>query len=259
MADRDGDGSVHTTQPPSPATSRRLHPQNRHQSSLDPDEQTPLLRTSRSRIRIHAGAVSPRVPRLSRNNSSMGQNPHHIRNPSWGQRLIHALSDRQESTSESKGSLFPDERVWYDQFTSTDWVHDTIADSHRVKALRARKDFWGRVRVVFDGSQGWILSALVGFVVALIAYVVNVSESTVFDWKDGYCSSAWYLDEKVSWPPCESLLQRANSTRNAVPKDLAKIGNRGPRLLITTRLERMPPNSLSTSLESSGSHSSPAG
>jgi chloride channel 3/4/5 len=205
MTDRDGDGSVHTTQPPSPVTSRRLHPQNRHQSSLDPDEQTPLLRTSRSRIRIHAGAVSPRVPRLSRNNSSMGQNPHHIRNPSWGQRLIHALSDRQESTSESKGSLFPDERVWYDQFTSTDWVHDTIADSHRVKALRARKDFWGRVRVVFDGSQGWILSALVGFVVALIAYVVNVSESTVFDWKDGYCSRAWYLDEKKCCPkgPCE--------------------------------------------------------
>ncbi|GJN66569.1 hypothetical protein PLICBS_000587 [Purpureocillium lilacinum] len=100
--------------------------------------------------------------------------------------------------SESKGSIFPDERVWYDQFTSTDWVHDTIADSHRVKALRSRKDFWGRVRVAFDGSQGWILSALSGFVVALIAYTVDVSESTVFDYKDGYCARAWYLDEKVS-------------------------------------------------------------
>ena len=34
--------------------------------------------------------------------------------------------------------------------------------------------------------------------VALVAYAVNVSEVTVFDFKDGYCSSRWYLSEKVS-------------------------------------------------------------
>ena len=100
--------------------------------------------------------------------------------------------------AESKGSLHPEERVWYDQFTSTDWVHDTIADSHRVRALRSRKDFWGRLRVALDGAQGWLLSALVGCLVAVVAYCVNVSEAVVFDYKDGYCSTAWYLNEKVS-------------------------------------------------------------
>lgn len=99
--------------------------------------------------------------------------------------------------SESKGSIFPDERVWYDQFTSTDWVHDTIADSYRARALRSRKDFWGRVLKTVDGSQGWILSALCGCLVALIAYTVDVAESVVFDFKDGYCTKAWYFDEKV--------------------------------------------------------------
>ncbi len=99
--------------------------------------------------------------------------------------------------AESKSSLLFDERVWYDQFTSTDWVHDSIADAYRVKALRSRKDFWGRVRVLFDGAQGWILSALVGFTVAVIAYVVNVTEAVAFDYKDGYCSRGWYLTEKV--------------------------------------------------------------
>jgi chloride channel 3/4/5 len=105
---------------------------------------------------------------------------------------------------ESKSSLYPDERVWYDQFTSTDWVHDSIADAYRVRALRSRKDFWGRVNRLFDGAQGWILSALVGFVVAVLAYTVNVSESTVFDFKDGYCAKAWYLSEKRCCPlgPC---------------------------------------------------------
>lgn len=88
--------------------------------------------------------------------------------------------------------------MWYDQFTSTDWVHDTIADSYRVKELRSRKDFRGRVYRAFDGAQGWILSALSGLIVAIMAYTVDVAESTVFDFKDGYCAGAWYLNKRVS-------------------------------------------------------------
>lgn len=123
---------------------------------------------------------------------------HHNRGNSWGTRLINAFSDRQESSmADSRGSLYPDDRVWYDQFTSTDWVHDSIADAYRVKALRSRKDFWGRVYVLFDSAQGWLLSALVGFIVAVLAYVVNVSEATVFDFKDGYCARGWLINEKV--------------------------------------------------------------
>lgn len=122
---------------------------------------------------------------------------HHSRHPSFGQRLIQALSDRQETTTESKGSIYPDERVWYDQFTSTDWVHDSIADAYRVKALRSRKDLWGRMYAAFYATQGWILSALSGFIIAIIAYLVNVSEATMFDFKDGYCRKTWYLSEVV--------------------------------------------------------------
>jgi chloride channel 3/4/5 len=99
--------------------------------------------------------------------------------------------------AESKGSIFPDERVWYDQFTSTDWVHDTIADSYRVKAIQSRRDFWGRAYAIYDASQGWILSALCGFLIAIVAYIVNITEATIFDFKDGYCARAWYLSERV--------------------------------------------------------------
>lgn len=94
----------------------------------------------------------------------------------------------------------PDDRVWYDQFTSTDWVHDSIADAYRAKALRSRKDFWGRVYLFFDGAQGWILSAVVGFTVAVLAYVINVTEQVLFDWKDGYCAAGWYFSERRCCP-----------------------------------------------------------
>ena len=99
--------------------------------------------------------------------------------------------------AESKGTLLPDDRMWYDQFTSTDWVHDNIADAYRLKALRSRKDFWGRVYAVYDASQGWILSGVCGFVIAVIAYAVDVTESVFFDFKEGYCTQAWYLNKRV--------------------------------------------------------------
>ncbi|KAH6627701.1 chloride channel [Chaetomium tenue] len=197
--------------PSSPTNVRRPRPNmSRRPSTNEPiDERSPLLGAARpSRIRIHSAHGSPRVPLLSRNQSyadSVRSIRHHSRANSWGTRLMHALSDRQESSmADSKGSLYPDDRVWYDQFTSTDWVHDSIADAYRVKALRSRKDFWGRIYVLFDGAQGWLLSALVGFIVAVLAYVVNVSEATVFDLKDGYCVRGWLVNEKKCCPhgPC---------------------------------------------------------
>lgn len=105
----------------------------------------------------------------------------------------------RDSLRESKNFAEPDDRVWYDQFTSTDWVRDSIADAYRVKALRSRKDIRGRIKALFDGTQGWILSALVGFLTATIAYCVDVSEAPVFDWKYGYCSEGFFLSEKVCW------------------------------------------------------------
>lgn len=133
---------------------------------------------------------------------------HHSRAGSWGQRLVSALkTDRnyKDSMRESKSSLYPDDRVWYDQFTSTDWVHDSIADAYRVKALRSRTDVRGRIQSFFDGAQGWILSAVVGFITAVIAYVVDVAEAPVFDWKDGYCSGGFLISEKVSLVHLSSL------------------------------------------------------
>lgn len=125
----------------------------------------------------------------------------HSRRGSWGGRLMTALAQHQDdSMIESKSSIYPDDRVWYDQFTSTDWVHDSIADAYRAKALRSRKDFWGRIFLMFDGAQGWILSALVGFSVAVIAYIINISEQLMFDWKEGYCSTSWALSEKRCCP-----------------------------------------------------------
>jgi chloride channel 3/4/5 len=93
--------------------------------------------------------------------------------------------------------MYINDRVWYDQFTSTDWVHDNIADAFRVKALRNRKDFRGRLRVMFDAVQGWILVAIIGCITAMLAYFITRTEGILFEFKEGYCSYAWYLNRKL--------------------------------------------------------------
>ncbi|RMD43354.1 hypothetical protein DV735_g1738, partial [Chaetothyriales sp. CBS 134920] len=85
-----------------------------------------------------------------------------------------------------------EDRVWYDQFTSTDWVHDSIQDGHRVLELRRQKGIRGKLHVWADSVQGWILVAIIGCLTAAIAYFVDVTESTIFDLKRGFCRGAWY-------------------------------------------------------------------
>ena len=133
-------------------------------------------------------------------NGSIKLPKNHSRSSSWGVRLASAVSSSWRRNTldgglaDSKyGSIFTDERVWYDQFTSTDWVHDSIADNFRVRDLRARKDLRGRLYAWFDGAQGWILVAIIGCLTASVAYFVDVTETSIFDVKNGYCSDGWWF------------------------------------------------------------------
>lgn len=153
-------------------------------------------------------ASSPGTPRpgFKRHNSQLPTSSRlrHSRagsfSQSFSQRLVTALGERraglEESMHSAKASFLQDNRVWYDQFTSTDWVHDNIADAYRVKALRNRKDIRGRLLAWFDGAQGWVLVALIGVLTAVCAYFVNTTETTLFDLKQGYCTTGWLKSRK---------------------------------------------------------------
>ncbi|POR32157.1 H(+)/Cl(-) exchange transporter 3 [Tolypocladium paradoxum] len=71
MADREGGNPI--SQPPSPRTTRQPVSMNRLHSGSEPDERSPLLAYSRSRVRIQSGTNSPRIPQLSRNQSYTGK------------------------------------------------------------------------------------------------------------------------------------------------------------------------------------------
>ena len=163
-------------------------------------EHTGLLGPGHDTIRKYGESmpVSPRSRQLSRVNSSTGSlrrrrfsstRPSGNTSPVW-----HRSSGlRTPKLSQVLiGTLSKEDRLWYDQFTSTDWVHDSIADGYRILELKKMKGLRGRLALLLDSAQGWILVAIIGVLTALIAYFVDVTESTIFDLKRGFCKDAWY-------------------------------------------------------------------
>lgn len=200
--------SIHT--PTSPAAVRRLHSarpsdvdlRSRRTSRLHMDEHSSLLAFPEGLPRNNVSEPNTSIPHFSRRQSVSGSiriPRNHSRASSWGFRGAGGTGPDRRSgeagLAESRILFPPDERVWYDQFTSTDWVHDSIADGFRLRDLRARKDIRSRIYAWLDGAQGWILVALIGCITAIIAYFVNVTETALFGIKEGYCDGRWYYSK----------------------------------------------------------------
>ncbi|TFK75368.1 hypothetical protein BDN72DRAFT_954992 [Pluteus cervinus] len=91
-------------------------------------------------------------------------------------------------------------RVWYSSFTSVDWLHDAIKDSLRYSRLRKRKSVRARIRLAVDRSMGWIIVTIVGFLTAIVAFLVVRSEQFLFDLKEGYCLDGWWKAKRFCCP-----------------------------------------------------------
>ncbi|OQV00247.1 hypothetical protein CLAIMM_05771 [Cladophialophora immunda] len=165
-------------------------------------EESALLEGDHRSVRRYTESMpeSPKSRQLSRVNStsdSLRRRRYYSARPSGNTSPVwmrnSGLRTPKLSSSMLAGSLSKDDRLWYDQFTSTDWVHDSIADGYRVLDLKKRKGWRGRLGLLLDSAQGWVLVALIGVVTAGIAYFVDVTESAIFDIKRGFCRGAWYL------------------------------------------------------------------
>ncbi|KAJ7579113.1 chloride channel [Mycena floridula] len=97
-------------------------------------------------------------------------------------------------------------RVWYSSFSSIDWLHDAIKDSVRFSKLRKRKSVRARARLLLDKSLGWIIVTIVGFITAIIAFLVVRSEQWLFDLKEGYCRESWWRAKRLCCPPVDETV-----------------------------------------------------
>nr|OQO22701.1 hypothetical protein B0A51_10811 [Rachicladosporium sp. CCFEE 5018] len=86
------------------------------------------------------------------------------------------------------------ERLPYNDYTTIDWLHDLVKDSYRLRFIHNRKGFRFKLISLFDEASGWIAAALIGTLTACVAFVVDVTEATVSDWKLGYCTRNPFLN-----------------------------------------------------------------
>ena len=91
-------------------------------------------------------------------------------------------------------------RVWYSSFTSVDWLHDAIKDSTRLYRLRRHKSVGGRMRNATDRMMGWVIVTIVGFLTAVVAFLIVRSEQWLFDIKYGYCATGWWKARRFCCP-----------------------------------------------------------
>ncbi|KAK2740077.1 hypothetical protein FQN55_009026 [Onygenales sp. PD_40] len=210
-SDYDDNPRVTLTSPPSPSSRRD---QTTRFSELDirsrlprrlqeMDERTGLLAASGDGSRTYT-SIPPRPDGFHRHPSTTGSlriPKNHSRANSQAVRFGQngaewTRTDTGDFSKSSMGASFLDDRVWYDQFTSTDWVHDSIADGIRLRQLRSRKDIRGRILAWLDGAQGWILVAVIGCLTACVAYFVDVTENAMFDIKEGFCTESWFFSRR---------------------------------------------------------------
>ncbi|CAG8546478.1 15064_t:CDS:10 [Funneliformis mosseae] len=97
--------------------------------------------------------------------------------------------DKQALVSEGSGI-----RVWYDDYTTIDWIHDYVKERIRVRKLNSIKGIRGWIIQTYDGAQGWILVFLIGIVTACFAASVDIAAEWGYDLKEGYCTTSFRLN-----------------------------------------------------------------
>ncbi|KAI0396411.1 voltage gated chloride channel [Xylariaceae sp. FL0594] len=148
----------------------------------------------------------------SRSASVSLQQPQPLRRPSsLNSRYSYAVStaERGEDGSAPAETAQIEEEIAeikrYEDFTTIDWVQDAAQERLRRKARRRKtaglydhgKRSWRyELRESYDAAQGWIVYTLIGAAIGLNAAFLNIITEWLSDAKIGYCTTAFYLNEK---------------------------------------------------------------
>lgn len=66
--------------------------------------------------------------------------------------------------------------------------------------LRKRRSLRGRMANAVDRSIGWVVVTIVGFLTAILAFVIVRLEQWLFDIKEGYCNDGWWKAKRFCCP-----------------------------------------------------------
>lgn len=120
----------------------------------------------------------------------------------------------------------------YEDFTTIDWIQDSILERNRrirtanSYALQGSREdlsaslLWLKLRRATDVGQSWFVVGVVGVCIGLNAAIISIITEWLSDFKFGYCSDGWWLNEQFccweiegeevdgcdSWHPWSSVM-----------------------------------------------------
>ncbi|OBZ83999.1 hypothetical protein A0J61_07956 [Choanephora cucurbitarum] len=88
----------------------------------------------------------------------------------------------------------------YEDFTTTDWVKDAILERYRqssFQSLNSNDKSWRAWwHLTFETMESWVVVLLVGAAIGLMSALIAIITDWLSDIKLGYCSTAWWLNQK---------------------------------------------------------------
>lgn len=105
-------------------------------------------------------------------------------------------------------------RRFYDDFTTIDWVRDTINSSARRKFIRELPGIRGRLIRLSDNAQGWFLIVIIALSFSSLVFLFDKVEEYLFGLKTGICTTNIFHDKKaccMGFDPIENTSSFAGS------------------------------------------------
>ncbi|KAK0388609.1 hypothetical protein NLU13_4852 [Sarocladium strictum] len=130
------------------------------------------------------------------------------RRPSINSRLSFAVSNVEQGEASAPVEAQIEEEIAeikrYEDFTTIDWVQDAAREQARRSARRRRtagayehgQPGWRyRAWEAYEAAQGWIVVTIIGATIGMNAALLNIVTEWLSDIKQGYCTTAFYLNE----------------------------------------------------------------
>ncbi|KAK9717300.1 hypothetical protein K7432_006318 [Basidiobolus ranarum] len=122
--------------------------------------------------------------------------PHNLRRKSCEpsshrlQKLRTYDGDVNDQSTEKNGV-----RVWYEDYSSIDWIHDTVKNKARLRQLKSMKSIRGKLLNIWEDAQIWILVSVIGILSGSLAGMISFAEGFFFDLKLGYCKKNFFYKQ----------------------------------------------------------------
>ncbi|KAI0100886.1 voltage gated chloride channel [Nemania sp. FL0031] len=147
---------------------------------------------------------------MNAHSSSVSFHAEPLRRPSVSSRFSYAVSTAERGEDfRAPAHVQIEEEIAeikrYEDFTTIDWVQDAAQERIRRNAQRRKtaglydhgKVSWRyQLWESYDAAQGWIVVTLIGAAIGLNAAFLNIITEWLGDVKTGYCTTAFYLNEK---------------------------------------------------------------